>query len=125
MMSAKIQPAFVVQGLDVMIGIDTEIGVGVQIYGKTIIGTNCRVEGPTTILSSRLEDSVYIRSFTSLEGAHMNEGSGAGPHARLREGTELGSNSYLGNFVETKNSKIGNNTMACHLTYLGDAEVNH
>lgn len=73
---------------------------------------------------SFIENGVFIRSFTVLEGTHVSEGSGAGPFARLREGTILGQNSYLGNFVETKNAKIGSHTLACHLAYLGDAEVN-
>lgn len=102
---------------------DTEIGIGVQIYGKTTIGSSCRIEGPTTILNSTLDDGVYIRSFSCLEGAYVNENSGAGPFARLREGTEVGPNSYLGNFVETKNARIGQNTLACHLSYIGDAQV--
>ena len=105
------------------IGQDTTIGVGVQIYGSTAIGQRARIEGPTTILDSSIEDDVYIRSFSVLEGAHVSSGSGAGPFARLREGTQLGPSSYVGNFVETKNARIGRNTLACHLTYLGDADV--
>lgn len=106
-----------------VIGKDTTIGVGVQIYGNTIIGESVRIEGPTTITDSSLESGVYIRSFSVIEGAHVSEGSGAGPFARLREGTDIAPNSYIGNFVETKNARIGRNTLACHLTYLGDAEV--
>ena len=33
----------------------------------------------------------------------------------------LGPQSYVGNFVETKNATLGRNTLACHLAYLGDA----
>lgn len=111
------------QGANVIIGRDTTIGVGVQIYGDTIIGEGVRIEGPTSITSSSIESAVHIRSFSVLEGAHVSEGSGAGPFARLREGTDIGPNSYVGNFVETKNARLGRNTLACHLTYLGDAEV--
>ena len=112
-----------VQGADVVIGRDTTCGVGVQIYGSTVIGEGVRIEGPTCITDSSIENGVFIRSFSVLEGAHISEGSGAGPFARLREGTVVAQNSYLGNFVETKNAKIGSNTLACHLTYLGDTEV--
>ena len=97
--------------------------MGVQLYGNTVIGEGARIEGPTSITDSSLESGVHIRSFSVLEGAHVSEGSGAGPFARLREGTDIASNSYIGNFVETKNSKIGSNSLACHLTYLGDTVV--
>ena len=120
---AQLTWALDVQGTNVTIGRDTTIGVGVQIYGSTVIGQRARVEGPTTILDSSIEDDVYIRSFSVLEGAHVSSGSGAGPFARLREGTQIGPSSYVGNFVETKNARIGRNTLACHLTYLGDADV--
>ena len=106
-----------------VIGRDTIIGVGVQLYGNTVIGEAARIEGPTSITDSSLESGVYIRSFSVLEGAHVSEGSGAGPFARLREGTDIAPHSYVGNFVETKNTKIGSNSLACHLTYLGDTVV--
>ena len=111
------------QGADVVIGRDTTLGVGVQLYGNTVIGEGARIEGPTSIKDSSLESGVFIRSFSVLEGAHVSEGSGAGPFARLREGTDIAPNSYIGNFVETKNTKIGSNSLACHLTYLGDTVV--
>ncbi len=111
------------QGTNVTIEKDVTIGVGVQIYGRTSIARGARIEGPTTLLDSTIGPGVYIRSFSVVEGAVIEEGSGAGPFARLREGTKLGPSSYLGNFVETKNAVIGRNTLACHLTYLGDAEV--
>lgn len=106
-----------------VIGRDTTIGVGVQLYGSTVIGEGARIEGPTSITDSSLESGVFIRSFSVLEGAHVSEGSGAGPFARLREGTDIAPHSYIGNFVETKNTKIGSNSLACHLTYLGDTVV--
>lgn len=111
------------QGVDVAIGQDTVVGVGVQLYGATRIGRRVRLDGPSSITDSALEDGVWIRSFTVLEGARVAAGSGAGPFARLREGTDLGPSSYLGNFVETKNATLGRNTLACHLAYVGDAEV--
>ncbi len=46
-----------------------------------------------------------------------------GPFARLRGGTHLKSGSRIGNFVEVKNSTVGEGTKAMHLTYLGDAKI--
>ncbi|MEY3359976.1 MAG: bifunctional UDP-N-acetylglucosamine diphosphorylase/glucosamine-phosphate N-acetyltransferase, partial [Pseudomonadota bacterium] len=45
------------------------------------------------------------------------------PFARLRPGTELAEGVHLGNFVESKKTRIGANSKANHLTYLGDAEI--
>jgi bifunctional UDP-N-acetylglucosamine pyrophosphorylase/glucosamine-1-phosphate N-acetyltransferase len=41
----------------------------------------------------------------------------------LRPGTELGANARIGNFVETKKARFGENSKANHLAYIGDAEV--
>ena len=46
-----------------------------------------------------------------------------GPFAHIRGEVELGDSVKIGNFVEVKKSKIASNTNACHLTYIGDAEI--
>lgn len=91
---------------------DTEIGE------DSIIGQNV-VFGPGV----RLEAGVEVRPFSHLEGVVMRTGSSAGPFARLREGTDVGSGARIGNFVETKKAKLGPGVKAGHLSYLGDAEI--
>jgi bifunctional UDP-N-acetylglucosamine pyrophosphorylase/glucosamine-1-phosphate N-acetyltransferase len=46
-----------------------------------------------------------------------------GPFTRVRPGCELGEEVHLGNFVETKKTRIGKGSKANHLSYLGDAVV--
>jgi bifunctional UDP-N-acetylglucosamine pyrophosphorylase/glucosamine-1-phosphate N-acetyltransferase len=46
-----------------------------------------------------------------------------GPFARLRPGTELAEGAHIGNFVETKQARLGPASKANHLSYLGDAEI--
>jgi bifunctional UDP-N-acetylglucosamine pyrophosphorylase / glucosamine-1-phosphate N-acetyltransferase len=46
-----------------------------------------------------------------------------GPFARLRPGTELDAGVHVGNFVETKKTRIGEGSKANHLSYLGDTEI--
>ena len=46
-----------------------------------------------------------------------------GPFARLRPGSVLGARAHVGNFVELKNAKMGDDAKAGHLTYLGDAVI--
>ncbi len=64
-----------------------------------------------------------IRANSYLEGCTVGAHSTVGPFARLRPGTTLAENTKIGNFVEVKNSTIGANTSASHLTYIGDATV--
>jgi bifunctional UDP-N-acetylglucosamine pyrophosphorylase/glucosamine-1-phosphate N-acetyltransferase len=46
-----------------------------------------------------------------------------GPFAHLRPGTVLDDDVKIGNFVETKKTRMGKGSKANHLTYLGDAEI--
>jgi bifunctional UDP-N-acetylglucosamine pyrophosphorylase/glucosamine-1-phosphate N-acetyltransferase len=46
-----------------------------------------------------------------------------GPFARLRPGTELADGVHVGNFVETKKTRLGRGSKANHLSYLGDADI--
>jgi bifunctional UDP-N-acetylglucosamine pyrophosphorylase/glucosamine-1-phosphate N-acetyltransferase len=46
-----------------------------------------------------------------------------GPFARVRPGSSIGENAHIGNFVEVKNSSIGDGSKANHLSYVGDAAV--
>ena len=46
-----------------------------------------------------------------------------GPFARLRPGTVLADGVHIGNFVETKNARLGPGSKVNHLSYLGDAQV--
>ncbi len=64
-----------------------------------------------------------IRSHSHLEGAHVGAGAVIGPFARLRPGSVIGAHAHVGNFVEVKNTNLGEGAKANHLTYLGDADV--
>jgi bifunctional UDP-N-acetylglucosamine pyrophosphorylase/glucosamine-1-phosphate N-acetyltransferase len=88
------------------------------------LGKDVRIE-PGCVLTGRTEvsDGVHLHPYSVLEDARVGEGCILGPFVRLRPGTVLGRNVHLGNFVETKNSKLGDGAKANHLTYLGDAEV--
>lgn len=70
-----------------------------------------------------IETSATIRAFSHLEGCKIKTGASVGPFARIRPGTEIGENAFVGNFVEVKNTIMGPGAKASHLTYLGDANV--
>jgi bifunctional UDP-N-acetylglucosamine pyrophosphorylase / glucosamine-1-phosphate N-acetyltransferase len=52
-------------------------------------------------------------------GAHCQ----IGPFAHLRPGTQLAEQVHIGDFVETKNARLGRGSKANHLAYLGDVEL--
>ena len=77
---------------------------------------NCRIE------NSKIGKGVKIYSSTITEST-VDDGCTIGPYAHLRPNSHLGKNIRIGNFVEVKNSTIGDNSKAGHLAYIGDADV--
>ncbi|MTH97133.1 bifunctional UDP-N-acetylglucosamine diphosphorylase/glucosamine-1-phosphate N-acetyltransferase GlmU [Roseibium sp. RKSG952] len=77
------------------------------------------VFGPGVVV----ETGSVIRAFSHLEGATVGEGSTVGPYARLRPGAKLTGQAHIGNFVEIKNTEIGQGAKVNHLSYIGDALV--
>jgi bifunctional UDP-N-acetylglucosamine pyrophosphorylase/glucosamine-1-phosphate N-acetyltransferase len=116
-------PATVYLEPEVTIGADTEIGPNVQLLGATSVGRDCRIDGTAQLRDARVGDRVHLRFGVVMNECEVGDGAVIGPFAHLRPGTVLAPDVHLGNFVETKNARLGTGTKANHLSYLGDAEI--
>ncbi|SAY38266.1 bifunctional UDP-N-acetylglucosamine diphosphorylase/glucosamine-1-phosphate N-acetyltransferase GlmU [Candidatus Synechococcus spongiarum] len=90
--------------------------------GSNSIGDGCRIGPGALIEDSQLEADVEV-TFSVVRQARLARGSVVGPFAHLRPGAVLGEHCKVGNFVEVKNSRLGPEVKASHLTYLGDAQL--
>jgi len=108
---------------DVNISKDVMIDVNVIFEGDVRLGNNVKIGANCVIKNCNIADDVIIKENSVLEQSHISDGCVIGPFARLRSGTFLDTNAQIGNFVEIKNSEIGSNSKASHLTYLGDAMI--
>ena len=90
----------------------------------TTFGKNVKIE-PYVVIGSKVKigNNVTIKSFSHLEGAKLERNVTVGPYARIRPGSHFLPGSKVGNFVETKNSKIKSKSKVNHLSYVGDTEV--
>jgi bifunctional UDP-N-acetylglucosamine pyrophosphorylase/glucosamine-1-phosphate N-acetyltransferase len=108
---------------DVEVGADTTIEPFVQLLGRTHIGSDCRIRSYSVIQNSEIGDGVLVRPGCVLDEARVANGASLGPYSHLRPGSEIGEGAHVGNFVETKKTRLGKGSKANHLTYLGDAEI--
>jgi len=92
------------------------------IKGETEIGENTIVGPFCDITDSIFGQNVKCVSST-LIGATVGSGTTVGPYSYLRQGSVIGENCRIGDFVEIKNSVIGNGTKVSHLAYIGDATI--
>jgi bifunctional UDP-N-acetylglucosamine pyrophosphorylase/glucosamine-1-phosphate N-acetyltransferase len=104
-------------------GRDVAIDVGCVFEGAVELGDAVEV-GPYCVLKNvRVGAGTRIAAFCHFEDAVIGPDGILGPYARLRPGTELGPEVHIGNFVEVKKSRIGAQSKANHLAYIGDAEI--
>ena len=91
---------------------DTKFGKNVTINPYVVVGKKVK-----------FGNNIEVLSFCHLEGAKIEDKVTIGPYARIRPGTHLMSGVRIGNFVETKKSKIKKNSKVSHLSYIGDSEI--
>jgi len=108
---------------DVEVGADTTIEPFVQLLGHTCIGADCRIRSYSVIQNSEIGDGVLVRPGCVLDEARVANGASLGPYSHLRPGSDIAEDAHVGNFVETKKTRLGKGSKANHLTYLGDAEI--
>jgi len=104
-------------------GRDVEIDVDVIFEGTVDCGDDVRIGPFCRIKNTTLASGTEVRAHCDLDGVMTHGPCVIGPFARLRPGTDLAAGAHVGNFVEVKNTTIGANSKANHLTYLGDASV--
>ena len=106
----------------VVIGKDTIIHPGTQLEGNTVIGENCHIGPYSRIENSVVKDGVNFMNSVMIE-SQIGSNTKVGPFAYIRPGSNIGENVKIGDFVEIKNSNIGNNSKVPHLSYIGDADI--
>lgn len=108
---------------DVRVGSDTTLYPNVFLEKGSIIGSGCQIYPNVRISRSVLEDNVLVLDCSVISESHIQSHAQIGPFAHLRPQSKIGRKVRIGNFVETKNTQIGDDSKASHLSYLGDTEV--
>lgn len=109
-------------GKDVKIGASTRILPNTIIIGNTVIGDNCVIGPNTWIDNSNIGNEVVLDNCKITDSA-IEDGVDCGPFVKVRANSVLKKGVHIGNFVEVKNSVVGEGTKSAHLTYIGDSDV--
>ena len=103
-------------------GKDVIIEPETHLRGDTEIGDNC-ILGP----NSFIEDSTINKNthifYSVIKNSIIGENVRIGPYSHIRPNVKINNHCKIGNFVEVKNSNLGDNTKANHLTYIGDSDL--
>ncbi|MBE9004611.1 bifunctional UDP-N-acetylglucosamine diphosphorylase/glucosamine-1-phosphate N-acetyltransferase GlmU [Fortiea sp. LEGE XX443] len=90
-----------------------------HLRGNTKIQAGSRIGPGSLIDNSQLGENVTVL-YSVVTDSIVQAGTRIGPYAHLRGHAEVGTNCRVGNFVELKNTRLGEKTNVAHLSYLGD-----
>ena len=108
--------------VDVQVGKDTVIYPFTWIEGKTIIGDHCKI-GPNSRFSDAKIGNEVTAHFSYGHECEIEDGVIIGPYVHLRPATKIKKGVKIGNFVEVKNSTVGEGSKLPHLSYIGDSDI--
>ncbi|MGH9867372.1 MAG: bifunctional UDP-N-acetylglucosamine diphosphorylase/glucosamine-1-phosphate N-acetyltransferase GlmU [Candidatus Polarisedimenticolia bacterium] len=108
---------------DVTVGCDTIIHPLARLEGRTRVGEGCVIGALCHLVDTTLADGVTLLDMCVLTESTVGPGAKIGPFSHLRPGSVLEAGVHIGNFVETKKSRLGKGSKANHLSYLGDAQI--
>ena len=107
---------------------DVQIGAGTTLYpdntlqGQTKIGSGCTLYPGSRMHNAVVGDETTVEHSVLLECA-VGSRTTVGPFAYLRPKANVGDHCRIGDFVEIKNSNVGDGTKISHLTYVGDGDL--
>jgi bifunctional UDP-N-acetylglucosamine pyrophosphorylase/glucosamine-1-phosphate N-acetyltransferase len=104
-------------------GSDVFIDVNVVLEGNVKLGDRVRIGPNCVIRNSEIGDDTEVFPNCVVDSAVIGKSCNLGPFARFRPTSTLADEVHIGNFVEVKNSRMGNGSKANHLSYVGDAAV--
>ena len=108
--------------MTVTVGRDTVLYPGTILEGTTTIGEDCNVGPYVRMTNVKMGDNDHLQ-FTYAHDCEIKNGCEIGPFVHFRPNTVIGNDVKVGNYMEVKNSNIGDGTKLPHLSYIGDSDV--
>ena len=111
----------------IMIEVSVTIAPGASILPGTVLQCKTSVGAGSVIgPGSGLSDAVIGENCTGkntyITGSTLENNVSIGPFSQVRPGCHIAAGCKIGDFVEVKNSNIGEKTAIAHLTYVGDTD---
>lgn len=104
-------------------GSDVVVEPNVIFEGEVRLADGVIIEANCIVKNSQIGKNTRILSHSVIDKATIKENANIGPFARIRPGTCVENDAKIGNFVETKNTVLGEGAKINHLSYVGDTTV--
>jgi bifunctional UDP-N-acetylglucosamine pyrophosphorylase / glucosamine-1-phosphate N-acetyltransferase len=107
----------------VLVAPDAAIGPAVRLRGNSSVGAGALVDVGAVVTDSDIAARAIIKPYSVITSSRVGEGAEIGPFAHLRPGSDIEAEAHIGNFVETKKTRVRRGAKANHLAYLGDGDI--
>jgi bifunctional UDP-N-acetylglucosamine pyrophosphorylase/glucosamine-1-phosphate N-acetyltransferase len=102
---------------------DATIEAGVVLRGRTRVARGATVDVGCVLTHVVVGEGALLKPYCVATDSRVGPRAPVGPFAHLRPDSELGEEAHVGNFVETKKTRMGRGAKANHLAYLGDGTI--
>lgn len=107
---------------EVIIEAGAEIANNVTIEGKSIIRSGAKIGQSSVIKNAEIGRGTAVEA-SYIYDSVIGSDTTVGPFAYIRPGNSIGDGCRVGDFVEMKNSNLGDGSKVSHLTYVGDSDI--
>ncbi len=123
----RLAGATVREGARVEMGVvlepDVTVENGAVLRGKTHVRRGAIVDVGCVLSNTDVGEGAIVRAYSVATDAQIGPRAQIGPFAHLRPESDIGEEAHVGNFVETKKTKMGKGAKANHLSYVGDGVI--
>jgi bifunctional UDP-N-acetylglucosamine pyrophosphorylase/glucosamine-1-phosphate N-acetyltransferase len=107
----------------VLVAPDATIGPAVRLRGKSSVGVGAFIDVGAVVTDSEIQARAIVKPYSVITSSRVGEGAEIGPFAHLRPDSDIEAEAHIGNFVETKKTRVRRGAKANHLAYLGDGDI--
>jgi bifunctional UDP-N-acetylglucosamine pyrophosphorylase / glucosamine-1-phosphate N-acetyltransferase len=102
---------------------DAIVEAGATLRGSTRVGRGATVDVGCVLTNVDVGERAVVKPYSVATDSRIGPGAQVGPFSHLRPGSDLGEDVHVGNFVETKKTRMAKGAKANHLSYLGDGII--
>ena len=108
---------------EVVLEEDCTVEAGAVLRGRTKVARAATVDVGCVLTDVLVGEGAVVKPYSVGTDANVGPRAQIGPFAHLRPQSDIGAEAHVGNFVETKKTRLGRGAKANHLAYLGDGII--
>jgi len=102
---------------------DVVLEAGVRIRGASRVARGAFIDVGCVLENAEIGEDVRVKPYSVITDSRVDRQAQIGPFSHLRPDSVIEEGAHVGNFVETKKTRMRRGSKANHLAYLGDGDV--